>query len=742
MAAARVVLHILFGASLTVATAFSLGVALFRLLKIRLTPSEALFLKFPAGAACLSAILFLLAATHLARKGVYIALAVLSIAWAVRSKQPPAEEQPRLVLPKLWRWSALLIFSVFTLVYFVWALAPEISPDGTAYHLAVVDQYNRAHGFARVPTSIYFNISQGMELLFLMAYAFGKHSSTALVHLAFLATLPGLIFGYARRFGFPLAGIGAAVLVYAAPVVGVDGASAYNDVALAATLFAMYYLLRIWDEQRDNRLLILIGILAGFAVAVKYTAFLAPLYAFGFVGWKLRRSDDKRRNILRPLLTMAAMIALMTAPWFIKNWIWVQNPVAPFANRIFPNRWVHVAFEHDYQAALRDYGLRDRRQIPLEVTFRGTKLGGLLGPVFLLAPLALLSLRFPEGRRLLLASAIFALPYLDNIGTRFLIPTLPFFSLALALTLARWPGVLFGVMIAHAVLSWPSIVGLYCAPSAWHIDGIPVRAALRLDSEESYLLHFAPGYATDRLIENKVPKGESVFTFGATSEAYTTRRLLVRYLSAPNELIGDILWTPIISGYRPTTVLDFPFQARPVKKIRVVQTFAGGLEMWSINEFRVYARGREIARAPEWRLSARPNPWDVQLAFDNSLATRWRTWQTAAPGDYVAIDFGGLETIDDVRIECSGDYTNSQIRLETLDANGKWVQLGGAPRQLHQEVRVDLRREAADELKARGIRYLVINRGDPNAQDIYLRPAAWGMKRIGEAGYDELYHLE
>ena len=188
---------------------------------------------------------------------------------------------------------------------------------------------------------------------------------------------------------------------------------------------------------------------------MKYTAFLAPLYAFGFVGWKLRRSDDKRRNILRPLLTMAAMIALMTAPWFIKNWIWVQNPVAPFANRIFPNRWVHVAFEHDYQAALRDYGLRDRRQIPLEVTFRGTKLGGLLGPVFLLAPLALLSLRFPEGRRLLLASAIFALPYLDNIGTRFLIPTLPFFSLALALTLARWPGVLFGVMIAHAVLSWP-----------------------------------------------------------------------------------------------------------------------------------------------------------------------------------------------------------------------------------------------------------------------------------------------
>lgn len=734
MSSARELLYILFGASLTIATALSLGILLFRLLKIRLPRTEALSLAFPLGAASLSTILFLLCATHLARKGVYIALAAVSVASVLLWRRQTEEPQPPSDLPKLWRWSFPIIFAAFTLVYFIWALAPEISPDGNAYHLAVVDHYNRAHGFERVPTDIYFNISQGVELLFLMAYAFGKHSSAALVHLAFLATLPGLVLGYARRFGFPLAGVAAAVMVYAAPVAGIDGSSAYNDVALATVLFATFYLLQIWDQQRDNRLLILVGILAGFAIAVKYTGFLAPIYALGFVGWKLRR--------LRPLLTITAMLALTAAPWLVKNWIWVQNPVAPFANRIFPNRWVHVSFEHDYQTGLRHYELKDRRQIPLEVTYRGTTLGGLLGPIFLLAPLALLGLRFQQGRRLLLASVIFALPYLDNIGTRFLIPPLPFLSLALALALARWPGVLFSVMIAHAILSWPSIVGIYCAPSAWHIDGIPVEAALRIESEDSYLRRLSPGYTTDRLIEDQVPKGESVFLFGATSEAYTTRRMLVRYLSAPNEVLGDILWTPIFAGFQPTVVLDFPFPARPLKKIRAVQTYAAGAEMWSISEFRIFAGHREIPRSPQWRLSARPNPWDVQLAFDNSPVTRWRTWETAVAGNYVAIDFGSDQTVDDVKIESSPEYTNSQIRLETLDANGSWIPLGVGPRQTNQTMRVDLRRAAAFELKARGVRYIVVNKEDANAEDLRLRPSAWGLALIGEAGYDQLYHLE
>ena len=49
-------------------------------------------------------------------------------------------------------------------------------------------------------------------------------------------------------------------------MVGLDGTSAYNDVAVATVLFGMFYLLEIWRGTDEDRLLIPIGLLAGFCV--------------------------------------------------------------------------------------------------------------------------------------------------------------------------------------------------------------------------------------------------------------------------------------------------------------------------------------------------------------------------------------------------------------------------------------------------------------------------------------------
>ena len=54
----------------------------------------------------------------------------------------------------------------------------------------------------------------------------------------------------------------------------------------------------------------------------------------------------------------------------------------------------------------------------------GCALGGQLGPVFLLAPLAFIAIRTAAGRQLLLAALVFVFPYFGNIGTRFLVPAI------------------------------------------------------------------------------------------------------------------------------------------------------------------------------------------------------------------------------------------------------------------------------------------------------------------------------
>ena len=140
-------------------------------------------------------------------------------------------------------------------------------------------------------------------------------------------------------------------------------------------------------------LLIPIGLLAGFCYASKYTAFLAVPYAFIFIAWKLLR---EHQAVIKPLLLFSACVMLMMVPWMAKNWIMLDNPFSPFFNSIFPNPYTHQSFEAGYSAQMRNYhGLESHWDIPLEVTVHGETLVGLIGPLFLLIPLALLSLRQP-----------------------------------------------------------------------------------------------------------------------------------------------------------------------------------------------------------------------------------------------------------------------------------------------------------------------------------------------------------
>jgi hypothetical protein len=729
-------LAILFGAALTAVTAVALGTLLLRLLAIRLFALEERLLAFVLGSACLSEIMFALCALGVARRGVLLAAAALILIAAYRIGAHRSQANTPAPLPRTWRWLFGGVFAVFAFLYFINAMAPEMSPDGSAYHLGLVSRYLRAHGFERITTNMYANISQGVELLFLFAFAFGRHSAAALLHFCFLAAMPWLMLSYGRRFGFGPAAAAGALFFFVSPVAGIDGSSAYVDVALAAVVFALFYFLEIWDAERDARLLIPIGILAGFAFAVKYTAGIAIPYAILFVVVK------QRRAWFRPALVIAGLALAFVLPWTVKNWLWIGNPVTPFANALFPNPYVHVSFEQDYRRYMQSYGLKSYRQIPKELTLRGGALNGLYGPVFLLAPIALLALRFRAGRRLLLAGAVFGLPYFANIGARFLIPAAPFIALALALALNNLPWLLIILALAQAIACWPAVAGRYCSQYAWRLERIPIRAALRIEREDSYLRRLWPGYVIDRAIEQKVPPGNPVFAFSGLSEAYTSRNILVSFQSGRNEVLRDVLWVAIFPDFQPVRRLDFHFQSAGIRKLRLVQTAATKDAMWSIAEFRVYANGQELARAPEWRLTAQPNPWDVQLAFDNSPVTRWKSWQVAKPGMFMEIDFSEPRAIDGAAIECSPDEMDVKMKLEGLDASGRWRTLSEAPVETIQPITVGLRRTATAEMKARGIRYLLLNIDDIAADDFGRQAAIWGIRPLADTGAYRLYEIE
>jgi hypothetical protein len=710
-------LQILFGAVFTVAAALGFGALV---LGDQVRDAG---LRFVTGAAVLGMLVFLLCCLGWAWPAVFLAVGAPGIWFLWKGRfHHENPEIPRILT---------LFFLLFAILYFFSAMAPETSPDGAAYHLGLVGQYLRWHGFHPITWTIYASLTQGVEMLFLFAYAFGRHSAAAMVHFAFLLALAWEMLTYSRRAGFAVAGACGALLLFASPVVGVDGTSAYNDVAIAAIAFTLFRLLMLWDEQRSGRLLWAAGLAAGFGFAVKYTAWTGLLYALVFVAWKSRRVKDLAR--------VGAPAAAMIFPWLVKNWLWVHNPLAPFYNNVFQNPYVSYFFEKGYRQDLAMYDLHSRWQIPMQVTVTGG-LNGLLGPVFLLAPIAVLAARRREGRHLLLAALVFGANYFSNIGTRFLIPMLPFVALAMMLALSSIPMVAVAIAVIHACLSWPPIIQKYSVHNAWHLIKVPYREALRIKPQDEYLKSHLIFDDVEQMIEGDTAPGSTVFLYRPIPEAYTSRRLLVGWQSTENQISGLILQTACNPQVEPTWRVRFTFPRQPLQAIRLVQT-AAAENLWNIHELRIFDGARERPRDPAWRLTADPYPWGIQDAFDNSLITMWRSGEALRPGMYVRVDFHRDEQADAVVMESASDQPGLRLKLEGQDSSGVWKPLDAAPRIYDAAAPLGLRRAAAHELKRRGIDYILTFEDEKETEDMRRNPELWGVRQVGQTKETRLFQL-
>jgi F5/8 type C domain len=727
----RDVMHILFGAVFTVAVSTAMGTLLLRRLGLDLYRFEAALFAFVAGSGLLSLVIALLCMVHQARRGVFLLGGMAVIAWALwrergsprRSALPPA--------PAGWPVLFCVLFAAFFICYFFNALAPEVSPDGSGYHLGNVLRIWNHHGFVWDYHSFYAYLSQGTEMLFLMAFAFGRHSAAAMVHCAFLTALPLLMVCYGRRFGLGRAALFAAILIYASPVIGMDGVAAYNDVAVATVIFAVFYALQVSDDSINSNYLILIGLLAGSAYGIKYTACLALGFAVAFAWWRWVK--------LRAVLLLCIPGAVIIAPWILRNWIWVGNPFAPFLNTWFPNPYYHAGMEKSYVDELSHYlGMHHNWEIPLQLTIRGGLVAGLFGPVFLLAPLALLGLRHRQGRRLLLAALVFALPAYFNTGARFLIPSAPFLALAMGLGLADSPGVLAAVAIFHAVVSWPSVLNTYCDPWAWRVSSVPVKAALRREPEVPYIERHLGDYVLKVPIEQNVPRGEKIFSFAGRPEAYIDRDIVVQYESTFGNLVQDILQAP--AAHPPRHRQEFRFLPVLTRGIRVVN-IASGENFWTVAEMRVLSQGSPVPRAAGWRVSAWPNGWEAPLAFDNSYATRWSTWQAMPPHARLQIDFARSERIDAVLLECEPAW-EARVQVEVLTGSGRWAAITDTAEHSEDALPDGIRLAATRDVKARGIRYLWINDSDFCAEDMKNYTKFWGITQVAEGNGTRFYRID
>ena len=286
-------------------------------------------LGYALGSLLTSAPALVLASLWVARKGVFLSIAVfLSPLMASAPLVTQFEASPLSSIPGL-----LQVRPGGGLAH-LWTLI-SVSPyrlkqASTAWHTTWDWSTcgSHAHGLTR-SVDMYAALPSGMEMLFLFAFTIGHHSSAALVHFSFLMLLPVLMVLYGIRFGLR-GGIApfAALVVFVTPLVGLVGSIAYNDIALTVVGFAALYFLQIWRGDRSSPSLIAACALSGFAFAIKYTGCFLCLFVLATIVWDLRRESAAR--LARTVLVAAALVALAPAPYLVRNCIWFHNPIAPF----------------------------------------------------------------------------------------------------------------------------------------------------------------------------------------------------------------------------------------------------------------------------------------------------------------------------------------------------------------------------------------------------------------------------
>jgi hypothetical protein len=347
----------------------------------------------------------------------------------------------------------------------------------------------------------------------------------------------------------------------------------------------------------------------------------------------------------------------------LRNWIDTGNPVAPFFNTWFRNPYFYVVVEQKLGESLRSYG------VPFPQRFwevaAGARLHGMIGPVFLLAPLTLLAIRRRSIRGLWLLAFIFSAGWWLNAGSRFLLPSLPFVALAMMSVLPRVP-----VLVLHAVLSWPWILVVY-SPLTWRLTEFPWRTVMGIESADAFLTRVSGDYRLARMVEQNTPADARILDFTGLHKAHIDRTIFGPWQTA--------------EGHRLTSALDLGragrleewralFKPQPVFAVRIRRRGSSTVN-WSVDELLFSLDGERLKNSTQWALYANRNPWDLRFAFDRNRISRWSTWQQSTSGDYVLIDFGRFEILDSVAIIAPGNEPDAPVSIEIRNPGGGWTML-------------------------------------------------------------------
>jgi hypothetical protein len=351
--------------------------------------------------------------------GAWVLLGVFALGWLLR---------PRVRAPT-GDAAALLVVTLPLLLVLLGVMAPALDTDELYYHLAVPRQMLESGTLVGGPWAPNGSRPLALHLPWAFLLATGGEAAPRMFHLLLAGALLWALH-VRTRTAFGLGPAIFATLLLAASTTFLDGAGlARSDIPAAFLVFLAF------DAVLAGRLIPLVAITAGGALAIKYTAGLALVPIF--VLMPFFEGGDLRRRILIPLWTgLGALLLLL--PWWLRNMAGGLNPFFPFIG------WEPVSDPVLTFQYAEKYGtgreILDILLLPWKLVMEGdpTTFSGYLGrisPAFLaLLPAAVwAAVRSPRLRAALFVCAVAGLLWASQVQwLRYLLPALPIAALAAA----------------------------------------------------------------------------------------------------------------------------------------------------------------------------------------------------------------------------------------------------------------------------------------------------------------------
>jgi hypothetical protein len=220
---------------------------------------------------------------------------------------------------------------ILFVVTLISALAPPIGYDALMYHLQAPKRFLELGRLAVLPDVQQANMPLTVDLLYVVGLALGSDEFANVLHLALALMVVGAIFSFGREFLDEKVGLLAALVFLSSPSVAMFAPMANIDYGLALFDFLAVYAFARWLRSDDRRFLLVSGVLVGFAMGSKYFGGITGLALGLLLVWTLARSSERRppRQLVVLLLTFALPAALIAAPWYVKNALWLGSPIWP-----------------------------------------------------------------------------------------------------------------------------------------------------------------------------------------------------------------------------------------------------------------------------------------------------------------------------------------------------------------------------------------------------------------------------